>query len=641
MEGKAFQKLFTPIRIGRVELKSRIVMTPLQVNFSTDGMSNEKYENFFGRRARSGAGLIMVEPVMIDTTTAVRCLSLYEDRFIPRLANLVKAIHSNGALAGIQINHLGRQGDLIRSKKDPPLVAPSPLPWSPSAEVPKELSRDEIEELIEKFAEAARRVKEAGFDLVEVHGAHGYLVSQFLSPLSNIRKDEYGGDVRGRAKFAVEIIKRVREKVGDDFPLSFRVNGADHVPGGLVLQDAKAIAPLLVEAGLDLISISAGVNGSYPTIVPGYETPPACYVPLGEGVKSVVHVPVLAGGCIGDLRLAEEVLEAGQVDLVGMTRALIADPDMIQKTLRGDLKEIRKCIGCNTCIETSMFGSLTCLVNSEAGREGEFKLTPAVGPKTVMVIGGGLAGLETARVAASRGHHVSLYEEGDALGGQWRLAATPPHKQKFYALIDYLSKQIRELGVVVKLGKTATAAHVEHQRPDVVVVATGATPLVPSFPGVDPEKVVMAHDVLGGSARTGERVLIVGGGGVGLETADFLQDRGKQVTVVEMLKRVGKDMGATVRWSLLNRLKECGIRIFTSTKVDEIHRQGVVVTKDGSKETWKGFDTIVIAIGMRSRNEIVDEIKGKVKEVYVIGDAVKPRRGVDAMREGAEVGRSI
>ncbi len=641
MEGKAFQKLFTPIRIGCVELKSRIVMTPLQVNFSNDGMSNEKYENFFGRRARSGAGLIMVEPVMIDTTTAVRCLSLYEDRFIPRLAKLVKAVHSNGALAGIQINHLGRQGDLIRSKNDPPLVAPSPLPWSPSAEIPKELSRHEIEELIEKFAEAARRVKQAGFDLVEVHGAHGYLVSQFLSPLSNIRKDEYGGDVKGRAKFAIEIIRRTREKVGDDFPLSFRMNGADHVPGGLVLEEAKAIAPLLVEAGLDLISISAGVNGSYPTIVPGYESPSACYVPLGEGVKSVVQVPVLAGGCIGDLRLAEEVLKAGKVDLVGMTRALIADPGMIQKTLSGDLKEIRKCIRCNTCIETSMFGSLACLVNPEAGREGEFKLSPAVEPKTVMVIGGGLAGLETARVAASRGHHVSLYEEEDKLGGQWRLAAKPPHKQKFHDLIDYLTEQIKELGVVVHLGKAATASYVERQRPDVVVIATGSIPFVPSIRGVDQEKVVMAHDVLRGSARIGEKILIVGGGGLGLETADFLQDKGKQVTVVEMLKRVGKDMGATVRWSLLHRLKECGIRIFTSTRVDEIHRQGVVVTKNGKKETWEGFDTIVMATGMRSRNEMVHEIKGKEREVYVIGDAVKPRRGVDAMQEGAEVGLSI
>jgi 2,4-dienoyl-CoA reductase-like NADH-dependent reductase (Old Yellow Enzyme family)/thioredoxin reductase len=637
---KIFPTLFTPIKIRRTELKNRIVMTPVQVNFSTDGMSNERYKDFFGLRAQSGAGLIMVEPVMIDTTSAVRCLSLYEDKFVPRLAELVETIHSNGALAGIQLNHLGRQGDLIRSKNDPPLVAPSPLPWSPNAEVPRELSRDEIEELIEKFAEAARRVKDAGFDLVEIHGAHGYLVSQFLSPLSNIRKDEFGVDVKGRARFAIEIIKRVREKVGDDFPVSCRINGADNIPGGLVLGDAKTIAPLLVEAGLDLISISAGANGSYPTVVPGYGTPPACYVPLAEGVKSVVDVPVLGGGCIGDLALAEEVLEARKVDLIGMTRAFVADPEIIQKTLRGKTGDIRKCIHCNTCIETSLFGSLSCLVNPEAGREAEFQLMPAVKQKVVMVIGGGLAGLEAARIVALRGHLVSLYEEEGRLGGQWLLAAAP-HKQEFNDLTDYLSYQIRKLGVDVRLGRTVTASDVEHLTPDAVVVATGAVPFIPPIPGAEQKWVVTAHDVLRGFARIGNRVLVVGGGGVGLETAEFLQARGKEVTVIERLKRVGNDIGPTVRWNLLHRLKERSIKVFTCTEVNEIGRRGIVVTRNGRKETWEGFDTIVLALGIRSRNEIAAQIKGKVKEVYVVGDAANPRRGVDAMREGAEVGRRI
>jgi 2,4-dienoyl-CoA reductase-like NADH-dependent reductase (Old Yellow Enzyme family)/thioredoxin reductase len=638
---KAFPTLFTPIKIRRTELKNRIVMTPVQVNFSTDGMSNERYKDFFGLRARSGAGLIMVEPVMIDATSAVRCLSLYEDRFVPRLVELVETIHSNGVLAGVQLNHLGRQGDLIRSKNDPPLVAPSPIPWSPNAEVPRELSRDEIEELIGKFAEAARRVKDAGFDLVEIHGAHGYLVSQFLSPLSNIRKDEFGGDVKRRARFAIEIIKRVREKVGDDFPVSCRINGADNIPGGLVLEDAKTIAPLLVEAGLDLISISAGANGSYPTVVPGYGTPPACYVPLAEGVKSVLDVPVLGGGCICDLALAEEVIEARKVDLIGMTRAFVADPEIIQKTLRGKTGDIRKCIHCNTCIETSLFGSLSCLVNPEAGREAEFQLMPAVDLKAVMVIGGGLAGLEAARIAALRGHLVSLYEEEDRLGGQWRLAASPSFKQELNNLTDYLSHQIRKLGVDVRLGRTVTAADVEHLSPDAVVVATGAVPLIPPIPGAEQEWVVTAHDVLRGLGRTGERILVVGGGGVGLETAEFLQERGKEVTVIEKLKRVGNDMGPTVRWNLLQRLKEQRVKVFTSTEVNEIGMQRIVVTRSGRKETWEGFDTIVLAMGVRSRNELAVQIKGKVKEVYVVGDAANPRRGVDAMWEGAEVGRRI
>jgi 2,4-dienoyl-CoA reductase-like NADH-dependent reductase (Old Yellow Enzyme family)/thioredoxin reductase len=583
----------------------------------------------------------MVEPVMVNKTTDDRSLTLYEDKFIPKLAELVDTIHSNGALAGIQLNHLGRQANLILSKDAPPPVAPSPLPWSPNGEVPKELTRQGIEELAETFAEVAGRVKDAGFDMVEVHGAHGYLVSQFLSPLSNMRTDEYGGDSRGRARFAVEIIKRIRKKVGDDFPVSCRINGADNIPGGFALKDAKATAPLLVEAGADLISISAGANRSYPTIVPSYETPPGFYVPLAEGVKSVVDVPVLGGGCITDLHTAEEILEEERVDLVAMTRAFIADPEIIHKTLAGESEDIRTCLHCNSCIERSMFGSLICLANPEVGREAEFEIKPANERKTVMVIGGGPAGLEAARVAASRGHHVTLYEADKKLGGQWLLAAVPPYKQGFKSLVDFLSHQIQKLGVEVVLGKTVTANCIRQTNPDAVVVATGAKSEIPAIPGVDQRHVITAQEVLKGYGNIGDRVLIVGGGGIGLETAEFLGEKGKNVTVVEMLKKVGKGMGPTIRWNLLYRIKAQGIKIFTSTEVEGISEQGVVVNKEGRKETWQGIDTVVMAVGIRSNNELAGEIKGMVKDLYVIGDAVDPRRGIDAMREGAEVGRRI
>ncbi len=641
MQEKAFRKLFTPLKIRGVELKNRIVMTPVQVNFSTDGNSNERYKDFFGLRAGSGASLVMVEPVLVDRTQDMRVLSLYEDRFIPRLAELVETIHSNGALTGIQLNHLGRQGDLILKDGDPPLVAPSPIPWSPRSTVPKELTHDDIKELVEKYTDVAVRVKEAGFDLVEIHGAHGYLVSEFLSPRSNERTDEYGGDAKGRARFAIEIIKRMREKLGDEFPISIRINGADNIPGGLVLEDTKAIAPLLVEGGVDMISISAGVNGSYPTIVPGYETPAACYVPYAEGVKSVVDVPVLGGGCISELGLAEEVVEAGKVDLVAMTRAFIADPEFIHKTLEEKTEEIRKCIRCNTCIDNSMYGSLICLVNPEAGRESEFELKPADKPKTVMVIGGGLASLETARVAASRGHHVSVYDKGEKLGGQWLLAAVPPHKGVFNSLLDYLIGRIQRLGIELELDRKITLSDVEEKNPDAVVIATGATELIPSIPGVDQGNVITSREVLQGYDNIKKRVLVIGGGAVGLEIAELLVEKGKDVTVVEMLNKIGQGMGATVRWNLINRLRKKGIKIFSSTQVNEISHHGIIVTTEGHKEAWTGFDNIVLAVGMTSRSELVDEIKEKVKEVYVIGDAVAPRRGVDAMREAAEVGRRI
>ena len=258
-----------------------------------------------------------------------------------------------------------------------------------------------------------------------------------------------------------------------------------------------------------------------------------------------------------------------------------------------------------------------------------------------MIIGGGLAGMESARITASRGHHVTLYEAGERLGGQWLLATVPPHKQGFKDLVDFLSNQIGKLGVDLVLGKTVTADLVERQKPDAVIVATGATPIIPSIPGVEQEKVITAHDVLRRYKNTGDRVLIIGGGGIGLETAEFLEEKGKDVTIVEMLKKIGKGMGATVRWNLFYRIKGRAVKIFPSTKVEEITGQGIVVTREGHQETWEGFDTVVMAVGIMSTNELADKIKDKVKEVYVIGDAADPRRGVDAMREGAEVGRRI
>jgi NADPH-dependent 2,4-dienoyl-CoA reductase/sulfur reductase-like enzyme len=503
------------------------------------------------------------------------------------------------------------------------------------------LNHDEIKELVEKYADVAVRVKEAGFDVVEVHGAHGYLVSEFFSPLSNKRTDEYGGDEKGRTRFAIEIIQRIREKLGDNFPISIRINGTDNLPGGLVLEDTKALAPLLVEGGVDMISISAGANGAYPTIVPGYETRAACYVPFAEGVRSVVDVPVLGGGCISDLKLAEEIVAKEKVDLVAMTRAFITDPEFIHKTLEGKTSEIRRCVRCNTCIDNAMYGSLMCLANPEAGRENEFVLKPANKPKKVLIIGGGLAGLETARIAASRGHQVSIHEESDELGGQWLLAAAPPHKMGFKSLTNYLTGQIRKLGVEVELGKKVTLAAVVANKPDAVVIATGATPLIPQIPGVDQQHVITAQDVLKGYEVMGSRVIVIGGGAVGLETAEFLEEKGKDVTVVEMIKKIGQGMGATIKWNLLNRIKGHSLKTIASTRVDEIGESAIKVTKDGTEETWEGFDSIVLAVGIQSRNELVDGIKEKIKEVYVIGDAAEPRKGVDAMREGAEVGRKI
>jgi len=637
--GRALRCLFTPIRIGKLELKNRIIMPPMIERLAVDGMVSEAVKDFYAARARGGVALIVLTPGIIDESMASSIqLGIYEDRFIPRLKELTDLVHASGAAIGIELMHLGRQGGEIKGYRP---VAPSPIPWAPHEEVPRELTIAEIEDLVEKFANGARRAREAGFDLVELHACHGYLLSGFLSPHTNLRQDKYGGDVAGRARFVVEIVQHIKEKAGSDLPVSCRINGADHIPGGVTLDMACETARLFEDAGADLIGVSSGAYGSYPVIVPPYDQPHGCNVPLAERVKKAVRVPVAVAGRLDDPWVADEVLASGKADLIAMARGLLADPDLPKKALRGEFNDIRKCIACNVCIDSDPTGPIVCTVNPEAGREREMQIVAVPEQKRVLVIGGGLAGLEAARVTALRGHRVSLFEENEELGGQWVLAATPPHKEDHMRFLNNLCSQLEKLGVEINLGKKVTAAMVEELQPDAVIVATGAVPLVPPITGVEREGVITAWDVLRGH-KVGQRVLVIGGGMTGLETAEFLAQQGKEVVVVEQLKRVGADMGATVRWHLMNRLKGQKVEVLTSTQVGEIGPEGVVtVLRNGREETLRGFDAIVLACGARPRNEVTAQIGGKVKELYVIGDAAKARKGLDAMREGAEIGRKI
>jgi NADPH-dependent 2,4-dienoyl-CoA reductase/sulfur reductase-like enzyme len=479
--------------------------------------------------------------------------------------------------------------------------------------------------------------------MVELHGCHGYLLSGFLSPLTNQRSDKYGGSVANRARFVAEIVKLIKERAGEDFPVSVRMNGSDYMAGGTTVEMARQTAKLLEGAGADMIGVSGGAYGSYPVIVPPYDQPRGCNVPLAAAIKQVVKVPVSVAGRLDDPFIADKVLVSEQADIIAVARGLLADPELPQKAARGDFEGIRRCIACNICIDgdPTAVSPITCTVNPEAGKERAMVITPAPHRKKVMVIGGGLSGLEAARVAASRGHRVALYEERAELGGQWLLASRPPFKADHLLLLRYLTGQLDKLGVERKCGVKVTAAMVEKAGPDVVLVATGAAPLVPPIPGVDREEVVTAWDVLGGR-KAGRRVLVVGGGLTGLETAEFLAEQGKEIVLVEMLKRVGADMGGTVRWHLMNRTKNLNIKTFVSTQIKEIRSKGVVVvSRGGVEETWDGFDTIVLACGVRPKDELSKQIQGKAKEVYVVGDASKARRGLEAIRSGSEIGRRV
>jgi 2,4-dienoyl-CoA reductase-like NADH-dependent reductase (Old Yellow Enzyme family)/thioredoxin reductase len=640
-EERKLHKLFTPIKVGKLELKNRIIMPPMIERLATHGEPNDAVKDFYAARARGGLALIVLTPGIVDISMASPIqLGIYDDSLIPGLKQFTDLIHSCGARMGIQLMHLGRQGGEIKRYKP---VAPSPIPLTAKDEVPRELTTGEVEGLVEKFAEAARRAREAGFDMVELHGCHGYLLSSFLSPLTNKRSDKYGGCVANRARFVVEIVRLIKERVGLDFPVSVRMNGSDYMLGGTTVDMARQTAKLLEEAGANMIGVSSGAYGSYPVIVPPYDQPRGSNVPLAAAIKEVVRVPVAVAGRLDDPFVADEVLVSGKADVIAVARGLLADPELPNKAARGDFKGIRRCIACNVCIDgdPTPVSPITCTVNPEAGREREMTMTPAPRQKKVMIIGGGLSGLEAARVAATRGHQVTLFEEDADLGGQWLLASKPPHKQDHLLLLGYLEGQLDKLGVERKCGVKVTAAMVEDARPDVVLVATGAKPLLPPIPGVDREEAVMAWDVLGGG-KVGRRVLVVGGGLTGLETAEFLAEQGKEVVVVEMLKRVGADMGGTVRWHLMNRTKNLNIKTFVSTQIKEIRPKGVVVvSRNGVEETWDAFDSIVLACGVRPEDELSKQMQGKVKEVYVIGDAAKARRGLEAIRNGSEMGRKL
>jgi len=566
---------------------------------------------------------------MVDTIHDGFHLFGHDDKYIPKLKELTEAVHANDAKIGVELHYPGWPPEPDTSKR---FIMPIP---------PAEFSVEKIQELVEKFAETARRVRDAGFDMVEIHSNHGYLLSQFLSPRTNQRTDVYGGDETGRSRFHVEIIQAIRKKLGDDFVISCRMNGADHIKGGTTIEEAKAIVPILEKAGVNLLSITAGAIGSYPLTIGPYDTPLGCYAHLAAGVKSVVGIPVVASCRINNPDLAEEILRSEKADLVAMARALAADPELPNKARNGQSARIRKCIACNICLDTDHDGHMTCTVNPAVGREKEFEIKPAAQTKKVMVIGGGPAGLSAARIAAERGHEVTLYEETTELGGQWAIASRPPHKQDFKDLIDWFSGELETNGVKVELGKTITAEAIDSIKPDAVVMATGAIQVIPQIPGVESKEVVFAWDVLKGKASIGEKVLVIGGGATGLETAELLAAQGKKVSVVEMLKYVGGDIGGTIRYHLQMRLKQHHVEQFKNTKVKEIADRGIIVEREGNEEIWEGFNTVILALGVKSRDDFVTDIQTKVDEVYVIGDADAPKRGVDAIREGSEIGLNI
>ena len=639
-----FKRLFEPISIGSITLKNRIIMPAISTNLAPLGAISQRMIDYHVVRAKGGAGLIIFQsglPVILTSDSASNADTAIPDISVKELRTLTEPVKMAGSKIGIQFVHTGAQGIADFAGKE--LVAPSPVPCRISREIPRELTIKEIASLIRQFTDSAQKAKDAGFDLVEIHGAHGYLISEFLSGYSNKRKDSYGGTYENMARFPCEIISHIKLKLGHDFTVGIRINGNDFAPGGITIEDAKSVVPYLVEAGADYISVSAGVYGASKTTIPPMMEARGIYTSLAGEIKKISKVPVVTVGRINNPELAEEILEKGLADIIAMGRALIADPELPNKAKQNDLQNIRKCIACNQgCIDrinkTILPGKddgkdsyVTCLVNPRAGREAELLLKPAKKKKKVLVAGGGPAGMEFARIAAQRGHLVTLFEKSNKLGGQLNLAAKIPFKKEIQEEIDYLSYQLKRVKVDTVLGKKADIKTINNLSPDVIIIATGSIPVIPDT-GNSIIKTATAWDILGDKTDTGNNILIIGGGSVGLETAYYLACQEKKVTVVEQLKNFAIDMGPISRFYLRERLNTLGVILMKLTKFIEISDQGVIVENNNKKSLIQGIDTIVWAVGATPDKSLADKLKGKY-DFFIIGDADKPEDALSAIEQ--------
>ena len=635
----ALEKLFSPFSIGSLKLANRIVMPPMATNYATpQGFVTDRQIAYYVERARGGVGYITVEHTGIHQQgkASPKMLMIHSDENAEKIKNLVQAVHAAGGKIVVQINHAGRQ--TFSKVTGETIVGPSAVPVLPAMETPRELTIREIEDLVATFTIAAERVKNTGADGVELHMAHGYLICSFLSPFSNKRKDRYGGTIAGRARFALEVLRSVRQRVGSGFPVICRLSGDEYVAGGLNVEDTRQIAKLLEKEGADALHISACNAASGFLNHPPYYVTEGVFVHLAEAVKARVDIPVITVGRIRNPLMADQIIADGKADLISMGRALIADPRLPQKGKEGRLAEIIPCISCNKCIQTLRMDSVRCSVNPETGNEGRFRHSKADRSKQVWVIGGGPGGLKAAEIAALRGHQVKIFEKKNELGGRVRLGANPPQKQVLNEFIDYLVRRVKSLGITIEMGKAFTSDMLEPVKPDVVVVATGASPQFPNWKGIEESGALSVDDVLADGADIGARVLVVGGGGTGAEIADLLSEIGKKVTLVEMLEDIASDLVNHLQHYLKQRLTQKGVAVLTSTRVKALGKGYVMIEDASGVRKLDDFDTIVLALGSEKSNDtIYKNLAGKVSELHVIGDARQPREIVDAVYEGEEI----
>lgn len=632
--------------IKTMELPNRAVMPPMGTNLgNADGTVSEANLAYLKRRAKGGPGLIITEISAVHPSgVAINSeLGAYDDRFIPGLKKLADVAHAAGCKVALQLHHAGRES--LYLLKEGKAIAPSPIRSLVFGLTPREITRDEIQEIIAAFGAAAFRARQAGFDAVEVHGAHGYLLTQFLSSLCNQREDEYGGNRSNRSRFMVEVLQEVRRRVGIDFPISLRISTEECIKGGYSVEDMQSILPNLVRAGADLIHASLGTHGS----PGGITSAPAEYEPgfnvwRAKKVKEIVDVPVIAVGRFSDPALADEVIGRGEADLVAFGRQFLADPDFLVKTREGRPQEIRKCIACNQgCIERLILGEgkIRCAINPETGQETIYPQGPAAVPRKVWVVGAGPAGLTAAYEAARLGHQVTLFEKEKNLGGQLLFACVPPFKSIYGEWIFWLASQVKKIGATILTETQVTDRMIEEGNPDVVILAMGGEKIIPAIEGIDLLLVGDAWQILSGEVAPKSHAVVVGGGLIGMETADFLSQKGTQVTLVEALKRSPVLKITSHGYMLHTRLRDKNCKLLFNTVVKRIAEGSVTILSGGEEQTLSPVDQVIIAVGLKPRDDWQQILPARGIRHWVIGDACQPRRIIEATEEGAKAAWSL